>query len=207
MQNLKWMMDKPPESSGEDDASIPVQAHRQDVHYVGFWARLWAFVVDTVVFTLIVIPPVLLLFGDKLYGMFLLEMERVITRMPPLMQTQIEENYPWLVRAMADPQLAEIPPNLNLLINIFSAVLIAILILIFWKTRCATPGKMILNAVIVDAATLAPASNTQLIVRYVGYYIVVFFTLCIGFFMIGWTKRKQGLHDFLARTVVIKELK
>jgi len=28
--------------------------------------------------------------------------------------------------------------------------------------------------------------------------------LGIGFFMVGWTKRKQGLHDILAETLVIK---
>ena len=31
--------------------------------------------------------------------------------------------------------------------------------------------------------------------------------LYIGFFMIGWTKRKQGLHDIIARTVVVEENK
>ena len=29
--------------------------------------------------------------------------------------------------------------------------------------------------------------------------------LGIGFFMIGWTKRKQGLHDMIARTIHLKE--
>ena len=28
--------------------------------------------------------------------------------------------------------------------------------------------------------------------------------LCIGFFMIGWTKRKQGLHDIFAKTLHIE---
>ncbi len=29
--------------------------------------------------------------------------------------------------------------------------------------------------------------------------------LWIGFFMIGWTKRKQGLHDIVARTIHLKK--
>lgn len=28
--------------------------------------------------------------------------------------------------------------------------------------------------------------------------------LGVGFFMIGWTKKKQGLHDFIAKTLVKK---
>ena len=28
--------------------------------------------------------------------------------------------------------------------------------------------------------------------------------LCIGFFMIGWTQRKQGLHDIISRTIHLK---
>lgn len=36
--------------------------------------------------------------------------------------------------------------------------------------------------------------------------ILSFFTLCIGFMMIGWTKKKQGLHDMIANTVVLRPL-
>lgn len=35
--------------------------------------------------------------------------------------------------------------------------------------------------------------------------VVSFCTLLIGFLMVGWTARKQGLHDKLAGTLVIRE--
>jgi uncharacterized RDD family membrane protein YckC len=28
--------------------------------------------------------------------------------------------------------------------------------------------------------------------------------LCVGFLMIAWTQRRQGLHDFMANTLVVK---
>ncbi|MDR3444267.1 MULTISPECIES: RDD family protein [unclassified Dyella] len=33
--------------------------------------------------------------------------------------------------------------------------------------------------------------------------IISAFTLCIGFLMVAWTQRKQGLHDLLAQTLVL----
>jgi len=38
--------------------------------------------------------------------------------------------------------------------------------------------------------------------RYFGK-IVSAFILCIGFLMVAWTQRKQGLHDLLAQTLVL----
>jgi len=30
-------------------------------------------------------------------------------------------------------------------------------------------------------------------------------TLCIGYMMVGWTEKKQGLHDMIAKTLVVKK--
>lgn len=73
----------------------------------------------------------------------------------------------------------------------------------FWKWKSATPGKMIFKAVIVDEKTLGPMSTGQCVIRYIGY-IVSSIIFCIGFLMIAFTGRKQGLHDIMAKTVVIK---
>ena len=43
--------------------------------------------------------------------------------------------------------------------------------------------------------------------RAVGRYFAKFlsaFILCIGFLMIAWTRRKQGLHDLVADTLVVR---
>ena len=82
-------------------------------------------------------------------------------------------------------------------------VLLPALVMLFWRFRGGTPGKMVLGMEIVDATTFAPPSNAQLVGRYLGYFLSAFIA-CLGFVWILWDKRKQGWHDKLAGTVVIK---
>lgn len=87
---------------------------------------------------------------------------------------------------------------------LFDAIAVAILIVAFWIARSATPGKMVFSAVIADAKTLGKPTNAQLIVRYLGYYVSIL-GLMLGFVWIAFDKRKQGWHDKLAGTVVIRK--
>lgn len=82
-------------------------------------------------------------------------------------------------------------------------VLLPAAVVLFWRFRGGTPGKMAIGAEIVDADTLGPASNVQLVVRYLGYFVSTL-VFGLGFLWIAWDSRKQGWHDKLARTVVIK---
>ena len=75
--------------------------------------------------------------------------------------------------------------------------------LIFWKYRQATPGKMLLKMKIVDARTFGPLSTGQLFGRYFAY-LVSSIPPFVGFLWIGWDARKQGWHDKLAGTVLIR---
>lgn len=72
-----------------------------------------------------------------------------------------------------------------------------------WHFWSATPGKILLRLKIVDAKTEAPISTLQILMRLMGY-VVSTFSFCLGFFWIGFDKRRQGWHDKLADTVVIK---
>jgi uncharacterized RDD family membrane protein YckC len=85
---------------------------------------------------------------------------------------------------------------------IVAYVLPAIAILLFWKYRSATPGKMFMSAVIVDAATGGKPGTRQLLIRYVGYYIATI-PLLLGLIWVAADPRKQGWHDKLAGTVVV----
>lgn len=78
----------------------------------------------------------------------------------------------------------------------------AVAVVLFWIARAATPGKMLINARIVDARTGGKPSTGQLIGRYLGYYVSML-PLFLGFFWVAFDKRKQGWHDKLARTVVV----
>jgi uncharacterized RDD family membrane protein YckC len=73
----------------------------------------------------------------------------------------------------------------------------------FWVYKSATPGKMATNLTIVDAKTGGKPSTRQFIGRYFGYFLSII-PLMLGIIWIGFDKRKQGWHDKLAGTVVIK---
>ena len=88
--------------------------------------------------------------------------------------------------------------------NIFvNGILPAIAVIIFWIYRQATPGKMAIGAKIVDAKTLGKPSTGQMIGRYFAYYLSTI-VLLLGFIWVAFDDRKQGWHDKLAGTVVIR---
>ena len=86
---------------------------------------------------------------------------------------------------------------------IFQYILPAIAVIILWIYKSATPGKMLTGLIIVDAKTGEKPSTRQFIVRYLGYYVSII-PLSLGIIWVGIDKRKQGWHDKLAGTVVIK---
>lgn len=79
-------------------------------------------------------------------------------------------------------------------------------VLWFWIARQATPGKMLFGARIVDARTGGKPTIGQLLLRYVGYYPSIFVGF-LGLMWVGWDARKQGWHDKIANTVVIRRRK
>jgi uncharacterized RDD family membrane protein YckC len=133
--------------------------------YVGFWARTWASLIDSVLLAVILYPVLTAIYGSAYW---------------------------------TDPSLIHGPADLLL-----QWVLPAVAIVIFWIARQATPGKMLIHARIVDAETGGPLTRAQAIKRYLGYYVSLF-GLGLGFFWVGWDRRKQGWHDKIASTVVIR---
>jgi len=82
-------------------------------------------------------------------------------------------------------------------------VLPAVAIIAFWIYKSATPGKMAIRATIVDAKTGLQPSKGQFIRRYFAYYISAI-PFGLGFLWIARDPRKQGWHDKLAGTVVVR---
>ena len=89
---------------------------------------------------------------------------------------------------------------------LISWVLPAVAIIMFWIYRSATPGKMVVKAKIVDAKTGDKPSTGQFIGRYFGYFVSMI-PLMLGIIWVAFDKRKQGWHDKLAGTVVIRDRK
>ncbi|MCY4045083.1 MAG: RDD family protein [Cellvibrionales bacterium] len=75
-------------------------------------------------------------------------------------------------------------------------------ILICWAYRAGTPGKWLFKLRIVDARTQQSLKPDQVFIRVIGY-ILAFLPLGLGYFWVLFDRRKQGLHDKLARTVVV----
>jgi len=137
----------------------------QGLEYVGFWSRVGASLIDTVLLLMICWPLLTMIYGWQY----------------------------WTTSAL-------IQGPVDFLIN---WVLPGIAIVLFWVYRQATPGKIAIGARIVDARTGARPSTGQLLVRYLGYYVSTI-PLGLGLIWVAFDPRKQGWHDKLAGTVVVR---
>ena len=86
---------------------------------------------------------------------------------------------------------------------LISYILPAAIVIVFWRTKKATPGKMAIGATIVDATTGEPPGVQQCVIRYLGYFVSMI-PFCLGLIWVGIDKRKRGWHDMIAGTVVVR---
>lgn len=87
---------------------------------------------------------------------------------------------------------------------VISWVLPAVSVIAFWIVKQATPGKMAVSTRIVDADSGNAASTGQLIGRYFAYFAACI-PLGLGILWVAFDRRKQGWHDKLAGTVVVRQ--
>jgi uncharacterized RDD family membrane protein YckC len=73
----------------------------------------------------------------------------------------------------------------------------------FWMARSATPGKMVLKLRIVDATTGRAPTPGQCVGRYLAYFLSLL-PIALGYVWVAVDVRKQGWHDKLANTVVLR---
>ena len=139
--------------------------NKPEQEYAGFWIRVGAAIIDTILIFIIIAPILGAIYGDS-YSLG----ESLIPGF-------------WDV--------------------VFSYILPAIAVIVFWSYKSATPGKMVTKLTIVDANTGGKPSTAQFIGRYLGYYVSII-PLFLGIIWVGIDKRKQGWHDKLAGTVVIR---
>ncbi len=88
----------------------------------------------------------------------------------------------------------------DVLINV---ALPAAAVIAFWVYMGATPGKMAMSAKVVDADTGAPLTTTQSVIRYLGYFVSLI-PFGVGYLWIAFDRRKQGWHDKMANSVVVR---
>lgn len=85
-----------------------------------------------------------------------------------------------------------------------SWLLPAVVAIVFWVSQQATPGKMVFSMKVLDARTGKALSVGQSVGRYLGYYVSLL-PFALGMFWVGFDSRKQGWHDKLAGTVVVRK--
>ncbi len=85
------------------------------------------------------------------------------------------------------------------------AVLIALLLMVWLDARLqGTPGLQLLDCRLVDARS-GQAIGLAQSTRRAACLLLAVLPLLLGLLWIGWDKHKQGLHDKLAGTLVIRE--
>ena len=98
-----------------------------------------------------------------------------------------------------------------IIIHVFSSLIIYVVAEIvievayfvgFWVWRGQTPGKMMVGIKIIHTDS-SPISLSYAFLRYLGYIVSVL-TLFIGFIWIAFDSRKQGIHDKIADSYVVK---
>ncbi len=143
------------------DARHPVQSAQSERQYAGFWIRVWAYLIDSVV----------LLFPISLLD--------------------------FLITNTANNEEAEL-----------TAAFAGLLIWVVYTAVChssewqATVGKKVLGLIVIDENGHRISFG-----RATGRFFAEFINaiiLGIGWMMIGWTSKKQGLHDMMAGTYVVK---
>ncbi len=170
-----------PTNDGSNDFS---PASSKQPLYAGFWLRAVAALVDGSIlgiFTAIVISPILRLFGyDFSFDFSILEAEEDM-----------------------DIALAALMQNL-----MFSNVINFLVGWLYYAymestAKQATFGKQALGIKVTDTS-LERVDFSKATMRYFSK-ILSGITLGIGYLMVAFTEKRQGLHDIIAGTLVVKK--
>ncbi|MCG9681274.1 RDD family protein [Vibrio sp. Isolate23] len=135
--------------------------------YAGFWIRLAASIIDTILLLLLITPLMHWVYGELYWSSddFLLGgWDLVLNWVCPLIAT-----------------------------------------VAFWVYRSATPGKMALKLEVLDEETGHRLTLSKSLLRYLAYYVSAI-PLCLGFIWIAFHGKKQGWHDLIAKTVVVRKV-
>ena len=150
---------------------------KREVRYAGFWLRSFALLIDAVI--LAVVGGLIGAMYGAIYGAY-------------------------LSSHASSAQIAELVAARFLPIQIISTVVGWLYMALFESSdRQATPGKMALGIEVcdLDGNRIGFWHATG---RYLGK-IVSGLILLIGYFMAGFTEKKQALHDIMAGCLVVRE--
>ncbi len=148
-----------------------------EYEYAGFWVRVSATVIDMLL--LVLLMAAIFLVSKPLLRAQMEVLWSINTPIERMKEIAYLQGY-WLGRVL--------PPVLTIL---------------FWFYRQATPGKMAMRLKIVDADSGGKLSFKQCIGRYCAYFLSFLFFF-LGVLWVVFDERKQGWHDKLAGTLVVR---
>ena len=161
--------------------------------YAGFWWRVLAWFLDTVILGLV----------DSLIGL-LTGLRHLSTRFDP--PDGGDATAASFVPAMSQNTPAALPGHLHLHgggLSLVSLVLTIAYFMLLESSRWqATVGKRVCRLRVTDLSGRRIGIGRAL-GRYCGK-LVSALLLGVGFLMVGWTRHSQGLHDLMADTLVMR---
>ncbi|HEX3607378.1 MAG TPA: RDD family protein [Candidatus Dormibacteraeota bacterium] len=114
------------------------------------------------------------------------------------------------VLALVSGGITKTDPNtgvqtVNASVQVFAFLIGLAYVIGFWTVRSATPGQIALGMRILRVDNGAPLDAGKAVIRYIGYIIAVL-PFGLGLIWAGFDPRKQGWHDKIAGTVVVRSV-
>jgi len=152
--------------------------------YAGFWKRVAAYILDVII---LYIPSMLIqkMMGGDAAEATMKQAQLASPGDPQAMLAAFSQFYSTMLPAM-------------LIIAVITWLYFAACESSSWQ---ATVGKLALGIRVTDMQGQR-ISFPRALGRYAAKYLSAII-LCIGFLMVAWTQRKQGLHDLIAGTLVL----
>ncbi|MFT8676167.1 MAG: RDD family protein [Acetobacter sp.] len=172
--------------------------------YAGFWWRVWAFVIDAIILSMV----------ETALGFFIAPDITVQWQELPGDSTgqtmDVVDIASIAGSAMPRPEtISVLLPHIHTgnwhNASVILALVPALYCILFEASALsATPGKILCRLKVVTLAG-ARISLARAALRFVVKAFLSFPLLYIGVLMVAFTRRKQGLHDLVAKTLVIRQ--
>ncbi|MEK6782783.1 MAG: RDD family protein [Bacteroidota bacterium] len=155
-------------------------------NYAGFWERFFAIIIDGILISILrafLVVPILAVLGIRFaYGF----------------ENFNPDNMDELI-----PFIATIVAAAAMLMLITTIIWVLYGALMESSKHQATVGKLALGIIVTDLNG-GKLDFSKALVRNLGK-ILSYFIFCIGYIMAAFTEKKQGLHDIIAGTLVLKK--
>lgn len=172
---------------------------KKQIIYTGLHARLFSALIDLLLASLLFFPIFKfissLIYGDIVPGQFIANLVKEINENNIPRDIVNEKAYDYYIK---DKIILKF-----LLEQCIQFIFFGLYFVTWWYKKQTTLGKICLSAKIVNADDFSNPSLYSCILRYLSYVVSVV-PFMLGVISIAFNKRKQGFHDKIAKTIVIK---